>query len=390
VTVEWSVARPESFELAGPVINANAPADRGIDPNLSVLLDVLRFTAALTVLIGHASGTWLTGGYLWQLGAGLRPAVIVFFVLSGYVIAATLGPSPAAASYGASRLSRLYSVVLPALALTFILDSAGSAIRPDFYAEAARITRGEANVTDGVFGRYLLSGLFLQKWWIFPTLHANPGTNGPFWSLSYEAAYYIAFAILVFMRARARILALITLFLLAGPAIFALWPLWLLGAVIWHARPQSSARWGWVLMATAFFGFVAFFIFSQEARRLDAFISPMVGETLISDYWIGLCTAALVLGFSAISKTLGRFGRVTAAPVRFVADHTFEVYLLHIPLVYFSAAVSPYPVGSPMRAVFVYAVTLSGIFAIARMTTPLRRVLRSALSSFRRSPATAV
>lgn len=54
---------------------------------VSIYLDAIRFTAAMVVFLGHVSGQRLTGGLLWQVGRYMDDAVIVFFVLSGFVIA---------------------------------------------------------------------------------------------------------------------------------------------------------------------------------------------------------------------------------------------------------------------------------------------------------------
>ena len=53
---------------------------------LSVYLDVLRLSAALTVFVSHLSWIQISGGFLWQLQFLGHDAVMVFFVLSGFVI----------------------------------------------------------------------------------------------------------------------------------------------------------------------------------------------------------------------------------------------------------------------------------------------------------------
>ena len=53
---------------------------------ISLYLDLLRFLAALVVLLQHLSWAHFSGGLLWQIGPYGAQAVIVFFVLSGYVI----------------------------------------------------------------------------------------------------------------------------------------------------------------------------------------------------------------------------------------------------------------------------------------------------------------
>ena len=59
---------------------------------------------------------------------------MVFFVLSGYVIAyVTDQKEKDWASYAASRLSRVYSVAVPTLLLTVLLDAIGRPLFPALY-----------------------------------------------------------------------------------------------------------------------------------------------------------------------------------------------------------------------------------------------------------------
>jgi peptidoglycan/LPS O-acetylase OafA/YrhL len=100
--------------------------------SLSVYLDLVRYCAALVVFVGHAAGRPWTGGLFWQIGPYGQTAVIVFFVLSGFVIAYVANTRERqAADYAATRRARLYSVVLVALAITFVVDWVGLRIAPE-------------------------------------------------------------------------------------------------------------------------------------------------------------------------------------------------------------------------------------------------------------------
>jgi peptidoglycan/LPS O-acetylase OafA/YrhL len=57
--------------------------------------------------------------------------VDVFFVLSGFVIAfVTTERESDGRSFAIARLARVYSVALPALVVTFVLDAIGRSIKP--------------------------------------------------------------------------------------------------------------------------------------------------------------------------------------------------------------------------------------------------------------------
>src|SRR5882672_11159660 len=106
-----------------------------MNPRLSLYLDLLRFAAAMLVFLDHAGRKRLGGPLLGHLEGLADFAVLLFFVLSGYVIAfagdckeRTLG------SYAVARTARIYSVVVPALLLTFVADRIGMALKPALYA----------------------------------------------------------------------------------------------------------------------------------------------------------------------------------------------------------------------------------------------------------------
>lgn len=91
----------------------------------SIYLDLVRFLAACLVYVYHSNQRWLIEPIL-PLAQHGHSAVIVFFVLSGYVIAYVTDTKERDwATYAASRLSRVYSVALPTIVLTLLLDSIG-------------------------------------------------------------------------------------------------------------------------------------------------------------------------------------------------------------------------------------------------------------------------
>ena len=88
----------------------------------------------------------------------------------------------------------------------------------------------------GVALSYLGTAVFANRFWLWPDLNVP---NSPFWTLSFEAFYYLAIAILVFARGRGRILSILVLVLIAGPSMVLLAPTWLAGYLAYHV----SRRW---------------------------------------------------------------------------------------------------------------------------------------------------
>lgn len=96
------------------------PESLAMNRATSLYLDVVRPVAALVVLLSHV------GDQLSFLASAGVQAVDVFFVLSGFVIAhvsASRERDPRV--YFISRAARIYSVAIPTLILTVILDSIG-------------------------------------------------------------------------------------------------------------------------------------------------------------------------------------------------------------------------------------------------------------------------
>lgn len=91
-------------------------------PFLSLYLDFFRFLLSLLVFLSHA----YTGEIFWRLSTFSQPAVIAFFVLSGFVIAwVTQERETDSRTYLFARFARLYSVLLPCLLLTAVVDALG-------------------------------------------------------------------------------------------------------------------------------------------------------------------------------------------------------------------------------------------------------------------------
>lgn len=350
-----------------------------LDIGLSVALDVLRFGASLAVLFGHVTGRWLTGGLLWQLGGYHHDAVIIFFVLSGYVIAATTSHRRGAGDYMAARLSRLLSVVFPALVVTFALDRIGLTLNPGFYLQTAVASSPGFDAVSDLPARAIANLLLVQEWWVTPLMHRAPGSNGPFWSLSYEASYYAAFGLLLFLKGWRRWVALALLFALTGPRILLLAPLWLLGAGLWRLRGRVDTRMGWPLLAAGVALYAAYALNRVAVAAWDTTV-PGLGDFRLGErYLVGLATAMAVMGLSLLSPRW-RLER-TARPIRRVADHTFELYVLHIPVALLMVAVLPFSVGDPRQVLLVYGGIALAVMLTARLATPLRGWLRRWLLS---------
>jgi peptidoglycan/LPS O-acetylase OafA/YrhL len=169
-----------------------------------------------------------------------RTAVMVFFVLSGFVIAwVTDMRERTIDEYTLSRVARLYSVILPAFILTAVLDHIAMAIDPRLYGPNAIVLMNRGPLD--IFLGFALSLVFLGQSW---TAMFFPGSDIPFWSVNFEAWYYVLFGAATFLRGRRWIAALAAAALLAVPKILLFFPIGLMGLSAWRWHAKLPRRLG--------------------------------------------------------------------------------------------------------------------------------------------------
>lgn len=329
----------------------------------SFFLDLLRVAAALVVFVGHCSQYWFHDGF--PLIARLRHgSVVVFFVLSGYVIAySTLSKAQSLKTYTVARLSRLYSVVLPALLLTFFLQMIGKEIGPALYDKLGRGFEGV---------RYILALGFLQNIW---HLSASPPSNGPFWSLSYEFWYYVLFGAAVFTSSMVRkVTVLMAIALVAGPNILLLLPAWVLGVVLYLLQ-------GKILIArrVAICGFILFLgamvgsILLMPPFPCEWGYQPLLfSGAFVSDWVTALFVFLCILLFDCAFSSLNPAPRLHSV-VRFCSDHTFSLYLYHYPMIVFVTAINLVNAGSSLLTMTFWAVAILLLVLVLSSFTEAKR-----------------
>lgn len=324
------------------------------------------------VFLSHAGTQRISGGLGHQFGLWGQAAVDVFFVVSGFVIAqAAVGRT--ASDYATARVARLASVVLPCLLLGWLLDAAGPALGPQVYAAAPGF-QGAAGA-----GQILSSLLFLDHLWFRA---AQPGSNLPFWSLCFEAWYYLAFGLLLFLPRPWNVLGAAAALLAAGPKIALLAPLWGLGVACRHlcAAGGVPRPLAWPLLAAPLalllwepgerlcFPYTAF---AWEARCL---------AELGHDYAVGGLFALQILGVHALAPVLWPALRRIARPVAWLAGASFTLYLLHYSLLHFLAAASPWAAAHWGTRALVFLLPPLAALALAAATERRRDAWRRAVA----------
>lgn len=330
-------------------------------PNLSFYLDALRFLAATTVLLGHLSGQRFTGGWLWQLRPYTHDAVMVFFVLSGFVIGyVTHVREENMLKYGISRLARIYSVALPSLIVTFCLDGVGLWMNAPLYP---MLDGG----THFPFANYVGSVIFLNEVW---DLDFFPGSNIAYWSLGYECWYYAIFGILLFVRPPWNWLGGALGLALVGPRVASLFPLWCLGVAAYHlcARARIGPRTG---IALTFAPALLWFLFElspvADGQRPGITAAGEVSADFLRDYGIAVAIALHLVGARIFLERI-RIGQRMLGVTRFLANRTFSIYILHVPVAQFLLGFSVWQPGSWPGRLFSVCGTIGMIFLFAEIT----------------------
>ena len=353
-----------------PVANVEQSKRVGIAPGLSLYLELLRLLAATEVVLFHVGGFPLLGGHRAVWNAFGHEAVVVFFVLSGFVIAfAAHTREHTAKAYAVSRLTRIYSVALPCLLFTVLFDRVGLALVPQLYA--GLVTDGSALV------RLVLGGLFLNESW---ALSAQMFSNTPYWSIAYEFWYYAVFAGLFYFRGWPRIALTGLACLIAGYKILLLFPIWALGWGVyrWTQRHHVNPALGLVLFVQP-----ALVLYLDDSlgwtRHAGEWLAVMIGyeqwrvglswsRYVLTDTLLGCSMAAHFVGAAALSPWLERTLRPVARPVKWLTARSFTLYLLHQPAMLLAGALL-LTLGVPLLGSWsVFAVTWGIVLAVAQVS----------------------
>lgn len=300
-------------------------------------MDVLRLASAVEVVLYHVVHCGIEAGtvhisnpvlraVLYHGSAFGQQAVLVFFVLSGFWIAAAvdrLRDEPRFwQAYLVRRFSRLLVVLVPALLLGGAMDVFGAVVlRAPVYHDASAVAWGAwAPITASLHGTALIGNLlFLQDF-----LTAPFGSNSALWSLSCEFWYYLIYpACILALRRRLTLPLLAVALLVFWPSLAETFPIWLMGATLYHveraagrAAPRATAQLAVPLGIVGLLG-------ALVAARYQL-TSAVAGEWLV-----GLATAMLLFallrhatGAPALIESMARLG----------ASASYSLYLAHMPL----------------------------------------------------------
>lgn len=360
---------------------SNHPIPRGALPReFSVYLDFLRFGAALMVLLFHIKllelGPSKVLSFIPNRG---HDFVILFFVLSGYVIASAADRkrTQGLREFVLDRMARVYSVAMPILMICTLLALFMHAqIDPE---------RNMAHAIDHPYQTLGLNLVFISESW---GLQMTPFLNGAYWSLCYEVMYYIIFGVCFFMRGWLRVAFLVVAMGLAGPKVLLLMPCWLLGmaAYIWRDRwrlHRLTAVFVAIVVPAVILILLHELGFAPAMRSImkewfhDSYDNLGFSNDFLVDYVAASLAAFHIYGVRYIGL---RWSAGLASFITASAAMSFTLYLFHSPMVILVMNVFG-PQHSGFDAFLVSAVAIPLVcYGVSRVTESRRSVVRSWLA----------
>jgi len=299
---------------------------------LSHFLNFSRALAALLVLFFHIRTTlvvpydaldvhnWLARG-TYIISTFGHDAVIIFFVLSGYLVGGAalridVTSSNGFQPYAIDRGVRIGPVLIAATAFSALLQYAAP-------------LSGCTDTAATVIG----NALALQNFLVRPLCN-----NLPLWSISNEVVYYFVFPVMLAALSRAfSIWLIISLICVTLVGLLSLglaplddtnivldFPFWLIGAALW-ILPGISSRWRWLalsmLAAALLFG--RFEISKSHFWLRDLFLAATFSFLLMT-------FRHQPMPQSGVRATVA--GHI-ANGSRWFADFSFSLYVTHYPLI---------------------------------------------------------
>jgi len=376
----------EPVRTAFPEVQSVSKPLRG---SPSVHLDALRGFAAFSVLLFH----WRKALFVdyqelghhnpfvaaaYQVSNFGHQWVIVFFVMSGYLVGGSVLRSVGSdrwswRAYLLTRLTRLYIVLLPALLLGGVLDWFGMHL-----AGTGAIYTGRGitfslywNVHSSLSPKVLAANILFLQTIKPPGAHYSVpvfGSNGPLWSLSNEFWYYMAFPLLVLMLAKGwswwmRVacgFGLVAWGWIVGVDIIVFGIPWLMGVLI-ALLPSFPAR-GPITRSIAVGMALALFMASLPvaAKAYDFgwlvhpkwIVDSLLGVIVTFLIWVTLhcATAPLPSAYVKVSQRL--------------SHSSYTLYLTHFPLLIFLTAALHLPRAVPSWHTLVVSTLLLALIVL--------------------------
>ncbi len=320
-------------------------------------LDLIRGCSALLVCLGHLRNAILVDyselvhsniaiKAFYALTSFGHQAVMVFFVLSGYFVGGAVLRTGAKFSWGsylASRLTRLWVVLIPCLFITWgvgqifvhYAPAVLAGVNSDFWHSGPKPGEYSADFST------LLANIFFMQTIVSPVF----GLNSPLWSLANEFWYYMLFPLLATVvgfvgsgKNQARIVALVFAMIVAWCLPIEMlygFLIWMMGVAVYYLQPTikkfNQNTMGTLLLA-ALVLFILALTYSKSINHTH--IMP-----LMSDFLIGLTFAFLCLILTKQPFPKRRLPWFAQGSL-YLSEVSYSLYLSHFPMVVLIASLA--------------------------------------------------
>lgn len=298
----------------------------------SMLISLLRGLAALQVAAAHLRAQMYPGfgtvehpsalfkGLAFGTGFAYL-AVIVFFVLSGWLVGGSflnkIDAPRAFQHYAIDRISRLWVVLFPTFLVVLLAGATTGAV-------------DTAHVSYSPNEPYSL-GTFIGNMVGLQTIIVPPfGGDFPLWSLANETWYYVLFPLLVVLfRGRSMVtrvlsaLAIGAIVQLVHSSIVLFFSIWFLGVAFSRVKIEASK----VLRAALTLLLVGSAVFIR-LKGLNDITPASYPQYLLFSLILVVFLSSMQFRRSS-TPMLDRLDRIG----RFFADFSFTLYVLHVPMI---------------------------------------------------------
>ncbi len=315
-----------------PQLRLLAHTNLNQDCNHSILIAVLRGLAAIEVAAAHLRAQIFPGlkgmhdPTLWYQALAFftgfaHQAVVVFFLLSGWLVGGSLlnklHEPHALTSYAVDRVTRLWIVLIPAFVLSLVIGIYTNAVDPGTVSYAVDNEYSVASFLGNLFG---LQDMAVPRF----------GGNFPLWSLANETWYYALFPLLVipftgqstFSRVAAAAGCLLVAMSLSGP-IMLYFPIWLLGVAFSRVEITASAAQRWAVVCVL----AAVAIYFRLNGSNDILNEASIVQDLIFSLPFLLLLSSLQFKADPTRVTV----RIARKMGTVLAGFSFTLYVIHVP-----------------------------------------------------------
>lgn len=308
-------------------------------------LDALRGMLAVYVALGHCRWLLWSGHAAWAAAphaawealpayaSGLlrygREAVMVFFVLSGFFIHYRAADARGREQFRTvpfyrRRWHRLAAPYFFALAITVVCDWIGRSWWPTLYeARTGDVVVDTAFILGGYSPASLVPALLLLP----SSFGRDFGSNGPLWSIAFEAVYYALYPLWLWVRSRSAMVAFgvipVACVLMAlvpvrsfPVMVLTYYPIWLVGALLAEQVVTAGLPRRAILSGAALFAAGAGVYVLVDALLLRVMASIVFG-------------AGLVLAFGGAQSR----DRLVLPLFEHLGVRSYTIYIVHFPIV---------------------------------------------------------